>query len=174
MTNLISFFLLSLFLFFHSTLHAQGGDSAKNWYELLPDCPCRNPDFQGVKLGDGWAKDKGNLHKYHLGAAASFRSYPAVRTKWGYSCQQCCYDTAGNLITSGRGAGTPDKISACKGENGEGKMTVRFFGLIGHYFKDVRPWTKLMRTDSTTGWQKYNSLWLPNAGKGCNINVVAL
>ncbi|MBD0284205.1 MAG: hypothetical protein ICV79_02140, partial [Flavisolibacter sp.] len=28
----------------------------KDWYKQLPDCPCSNPDGNGVQLGDGWAK----------------------------------------------------------------------------------------------------------------------
>lgn len=141
--------------------------SDTSWLHQLPDCPCRNPDYNSVQLNDGWAKDKANLKKYHHGAAASYRSYPKVKTKWGYSAQQCCYDSSGALIKSGRGAGTPDKISACGGENRKGIMKARFFGLIGHYFKDVRPWKKLMRKDPD-GWQVYNRQWIPNPGRNCN------
>lgn len=133
----------------------------------LPDCPCKAPDYNGLSLNDGWAKDKGNLKKYHMGAYTSYRSYPAVKTKWGLSCQQCCYDSNGNLIKSGRGAGTPDKISACRGENDKGFMKVRLGGLIGHYFKDVKPWKKYMRSDNS-GWARYNQQWPPNPGKNCN------
>ncbi len=38
-------------------------------------------------------------------------------------------------------------------------MKARFFGLIGHYFKDVQPWKKLMRKDPD-GWQVYNRQWI--------------
>lgn len=160
--NLILITLVSLS---GTAVYGQSPDTA--WLHQLPHCPCRNPDYSGIQLGDGWAKDKGNLRKYHQGAAASFRSYPAVKTKWGYSCQQCCYDSAGMLIRSGRGAGTPDKISACRGENKKGVMKVRFFGLIGHFFKDVRPWNKYMRHDPD-GWKTYNQEWTPDAGNNCN------
>ena len=46
-------------------------------------------------------------------------------------------------------------------------MKAPFFGLIGHYFKDVRPWKKLMRKDPD-GWQVYNRQWIPNPGRNCN------
>lgn len=162
-------FTLVCILFLNYSASAQQIDSAE-WYAKLPACPCRNPDFKGIKLNDGWAKDKGNLSKYHKGATASFRSYPAIKTSVGNSCQQCCYDANGNLITAGRAAGTPDKTSACNGENKYGVMRVRFFGLIGHYFRDVRPWNKLMKKD-TSGWQTYNISWLPSQGK-CHINII--
>jgi hypothetical protein len=154
-------------------IYAQQRDTARTWYSMLPACPCRNPDLNGVKLNDGWAKDKANLKKYHRGAAASYRSYPPVRTPLGYSCQQCCYDRNGDLITSGRGAGTPDKKSACKGEDKNGVMTFRFFGLIGHYWADVRPWERLMRKDSVNGWAVYNASWVPDNSGNCKINVVS-
>jgi hypothetical protein len=149
---------------------AQKADSTTLWYNKLPACPCRSPDYAGVVLHDGWARDKADLNKYHKGAFSSYRSYPAIKTSEGYSCQQCCYDRNGDLITSGRAAGTPDKISACRGENSKGIMTIRPFGLIGHYFRDVHPWLKDMRAD-TTGWKKYNAAWLPNAGNGCKLNT---
>ncbi len=162
--------ILLVFLILYSlAAFAQHKDSSTIWYDQLPACPCRNPDYNGVTLNDGWAKDKGDLHKYHQGAAASFRSYPAIKTAEGYSCQQCCYDSSGDLITAGRGAGTPDKRSACRGENKKGIMTIRFFGLIGHYFKDVRPWIRYMKADSS-GWQKYNLLWQPNNKNKCKVN----
>jgi len=151
---------------------AQKVDTAKKWYAKLPSCPCRNPDWNGVVLHDGWAKDKANLKKYHRGAAASFRSYPAVKTTAGTSCQQCCYDKNGDLITAGRGAGTPDKCSACSGEDQKGYMKFRFFGLIGHYFKDVRPWSRLIARDSVRGWAVYNKDWLPDTGLHCKTNIV--
>jgi len=171
-TKNLRFIFVLAFLLATSNAFTQKKDTAV-WYTKLPACPCRNPDFNGVVLGDGWAKDKGDLKKYHRGAAASYRSYPATKTTAGHSCQQCCYDVKGNLITSGRGAGTPDKKSACSGENKNGVMTLRFFGFIGHYWSDVRPWNNLMKKDSLTGWIRYNVFWLPNNGSDCKINIVS-
>jgi len=141
------------------TAHAQQINQA--WYESLPSCPCNDPDRDSVRLNDGWAKDKGNFKKYHPGAESSYRSYPAVRTTEGLSGQQCCYDAGGKLITSGPAAGTPDKVSTCRGENGEGNMKTRLLGLWGHYFKDVRPWIRL-------GWLAYNEEWKPDQGQDCD------
>jgi hypothetical protein len=168
MRYLCLFTLICIFFLNYSAL-AQQADTTV-WYAKLPTCPCRNPDLEGIKLNDGWAKDKGNLSKYHKGATASYRSYPFIKTSAGNSCQQCCYDVNGNLITAGRAVGTPDKTSACSSEDKNGVMKVRFFGLIGHYFRDVRPWQKLMKKDSS-GWQSYNISWLPSQGK-CPVNII--
>lgn len=143
-----------------------GSEVSSPWYEKLPTCPCENPDLNGVKIGDGWAEDKGNIEKYHKGAVHSYRSYPYVNTDEGKSGQQCCYDINGKLIKEGSGAGTPDKVSTCKGENPDGTMKVRSSGLWGHYFRDVRPWVKL--GGENNGWIEYNKIWVPNKGNNCD------
>lgn len=142
--------------------------NAQVWYENLPACPCENPDKNGVKINDGWAKDKGDIGKYHKGATECFRSYPPIETSEGVSGQQCCYDLSGKLITEGSGAGTPDKESTCNGENSEGMMTMRYKGILVHYTKDVKPWEEFGGVDS--GWIKYNQLWKPNNGNNCPFN----
>lgn len=141
------------------------GDTIEVWYNKLPACPCENPDKNGVNLNDGWAKDRGDIGKYHKGANECFRSYPAVSTSEGESGQQCCYDSNGKLIAEGRSAGTPDKESTCDGEDAEGVMTVRYRGLLGHYKKDVKPWEEMGGVDS--GWVKYNLLWKPDNRNKC-------
>jgi AMOP domain len=148
-----------------------GVSNAKKWYDTLPSCPCENPDKNGVQLNDGWAKDKGEIEKYHSGATECFRSYPVILTDEGASGQQCCYDSAGYLITDGSGAGTPDKESTCAGENKKGIMTMRIAGLFRHYRKDVVPWDEMGGKDS--GWKKYNLLWVPNQGQGCKQNATS-
>lgn len=142
-----------------------------SWYELLPACPCRNPDFSGTVLGDGWAKDRGDLATYHTGAAASFRSYPPVRTPEGRSGQQCCYDQHGNLITAGTGAGTPDRKSTCAGETRSGVMRLRIVGILAHMRADVKPWKRYM-SESPGGWEAYNRSWVPDNRNACPVNVV--
>lgn len=144
---------------------------SNSWYEQLPSCPCRNPDQKGVTLHDGWAKDKGNIGKYHKGAAASYRSYPPMQTEAGRSGQQCCYDGNGNLITAGRGAGTPDKTGTCKGENKKGVMITKLSSLIGHFRNDVKPWMRLMK-NNPNGWQEYNAQWPPNNGNYCIVRRI--
>lgn len=144
----------------------QSVQSEGKWYESLPDCPCRNPDLKGLKIGDGWAVDKGDIGKYHKGATQCFRSYPYTKTSVGKSGQQCCYDKNGLLIKSGSGAGTPDKVSTCDGEGKDGVMTVRAMGVLGHYINDVKPFEKAGTSDNA--WKTYNKDWVPNQGKNCN------
>ncbi len=168
----VAFNLCFALLLMGDVLFGQHADTQPQWYEQLPDCPCKDPDYNGIQLNDGWAKDRGDLNKYHKGAASSYRSYPPVITEAGKSCQQCCYDANGDLITSGSGAGTPDKVSTCSGENEKGEMTLRWVGLAGHYFKDVKPWQRYMKADSA-GWQVYNRYWIPNTGKACKENTVS-
>ena len=151
------------------TSTAAGSPKEVTWYNMLPHCPCENPDKQGVQLNDGWAKDQGDIAKYHSGSTECFRSYPIVETSEGYSCQQCCYDSSGMLITDGSGAGTPDKESTCAGENSSGIMTMRLAGILVHYTKDVLPWNEMGGQDS--GWKKYNKLWVPDNGIGCKQNI---
>ena len=154
-------------------VYAVDGDSDTklddNWFKTLPTCPCFNPDRNQIILADGWAKDKGNLSTYHKGAAECFRSYPYLKTAAGNSCQQCCYNKAGELIKAGPGAGTPDKVSTCAGEDDSGNMKIRFFSLMNHYFKDVQPWKKAGTPENA--WKIYNQYWVPNQGNCDSLNV---
>ncbi len=140
------------------------------WHEQLPACPCENPDKNGIVVNDSWAKDVGNIGKYHAGSTECFRSYPPIQTSEGVSGQQCCYDENGKLITGGSAAGTPDKTSTCKGEDAQGVMTTDYGILLGHYTNDVRPWDRFGGVDS--GWVQYNKFWVPNNKNGCDTNVV--
>jgi len=164
----IRLFLLLATLLSPVLVSAQQAKGQPSWFTQLPACPCTAPDRDGVKTEDGWAKDKGDIQRFHRGATTSYRSYPPVRTSEGLSAQQCCYNEKGSLITFGRGAGTPDKVSVCKGEDREGNIKVRLSGLSGHYFKDVRPWKKLMKKDSL-GWKAYNILWIPDNRNHCSM-----
>jgi hypothetical protein len=145
-------------------------NSNTTWYNYLPNCPCQNPDSKAVYINDNWAKDKGNIAKYHKGARECFRSYPPITTSEGESAQQCCYDTSNNLITEGSGAGTPDKVSTCSNENEKGIMTIKIIAILGHYQKDVKPWNNMGGQEN--GWVKYNLLWKPNKGQNCKNNKV--
>lgn len=140
------------------------------WYNYLPDCLCQNPDRRFINIKDGWAKDKGDINKYHKGASSCFRSYPPTITSEGESGQQCCYDKSSNLITQGSGTGTPDKVSTCNGENSEGIMTTKFTAFFKHYRKDVKPWNNFGGQNG--GWVKYNLLWKPNKGQNCPSNAI--
>jgi len=165
------FRIIIFYPFFFSACYCHSvKTSTEVWYDKLPNCPCENPDKNGVKLNDSWAKDEGDIAKYHRGATMCFRSYPAIETSEGTSGQQCCYDAEGHLITEGSGAGTPDKVSTCRGEDEQGVMMTKISSVLGHYSKDVKPWDKFGGIDS--GWVQYNQLWRPNNGLKCPNNVV--
>lgn len=136
-------------------------DQTIPWTASLPSCPCRQP--RADLVGDGWAMDAASYTKKHPGAAMCYRSYPTVRTGKGRAGQQCCYDASGSLITSGSGAGTPDLSSSCRGEKKNGKMKVRLSGFIGHVFKDVRPWSRRLKS-----WQRYHTIRPPDNSNGCS------
>ena len=98
------------------------------WTSQLPDCPCKiklpknSPEGNCPPPPDSdvwYPPTTGN--SFHPGSSACMRSKPS---KGGHG-QQCCYDSSGNLITSGEGAGTPD-------------MSVPGFPWLGHFFDDVR------------------------------------
>ena len=173
------FFSVIISIFFLSFSWAQKDADNKNWYEPLPDCPCKNPDRDSIRLNDGWAREArkdemsrlrkfiaGNkdFTRYHPGAVASFRSYPFVLTfidrKKHHSGQQCTYDEKGNLIKSGAAAGTPDKTSPACGENRKGTLRVNIFRVFGHLKNDVKPGKKISSDE-------YNKLWVPNEGVNC-------
>ncbi len=153
-------FLMTVFVFLLLSENEQ-----KDWYEHLPHCPCNNPDRNGIQLKDGWAKDIGNIEEFHQGATECFRSYPPVKTSAGTSGQQCCYDAEGRLIKCGSGAGTPDKVSTCAGEDKNGVMVIRYVGLVRHYLKDVLPFKWAALHDNA--WKKYNLEWVPDKGGKC-------
>ena len=136
-----------------------------DWAQELPPCPCENPDFQVVQTQDGWARDGHDVSQFHKGASACFRSYPPMLTSQGYSAQQCCYDDEGKLITAGQAAGTPDRVSVCNGEDSDGLMTLRYWGLPGHALKDVVTW--FYYGGGNDGWIQYHLYWPPDQGENC-------
>ena len=178
-------FFLSLipFLFSCSSQKNYVEEKEKDkWYEALPHCPCENPDLNGAKLNDGWARERyrnemGFFQKtfagkkdftfFHEGATTSFRSYPYVKTiingKNFKSGQQCCYDKNDKLIMGGLGAGTPDKFSPAKGENKKGLLTVNIFWVRKHLKYDSSPWKKEQ-------WEEYHRYWTPDKGVNCADN----
>ena len=131
----------------------------EEWLTQLPNCPCEEP---GDDPNDGWAWDaKADLKTYHVGANHCYRSYPAVKTSQGKSCQQCCYDENGKLIVDGSAAGTPDRESSCKGENDEGIMKPNYTNTLAHAWKDVIPYFRM-------SMENYHKSWQPNQGDNCN------
>ena len=180
--NLLLFVLYLIPLAFSSCRSQKNYVEAKEkekWYELLPHCPCENPDLNGAKLNDHWARERNHSEMtfgqklfagkkdftfYHEGATASFRSYPYVKTiingKKFKSGQQCCYDKNGTLIITGLGAGTPDKSSPAKGENNNGLLKVNIFHVMKHVKYDSSPFEK-------EKWAEYHKYWPPDKGVNC-------
>lgn len=178
MLRLISLLIMVMFFLSCNSLEKITNVQEK-WYELLPGCPCTNPDKDSIRINDGWAREarrdemkglkkiivgKKDFTKFHPGAAASFRSYPFVATringKKRKSGQQCAYDEKGKLIKYGAAAGTPDKTSPANGENRNGILQVNIFRVYSHVRRDANPW-------KNEGWEKYNQLWPPNQGVNC-------
>jgi hypothetical protein len=131
-----------------------------DWADKIPVCPLlanqaeeRFNDCRGV----AWAQSNSLLGIYHPGAAFSVRSaeptYITYQTllgpiRYGHG-QQCTFNTDGELITSGRGAGTPDFFSPATSS-----------GFILHLIYDVLPWWFL-------GDEEYKRYWIPNGGGSC-------
>lgn len=130
-----------------------------NWLNQLPSCPCDAP--QSSVVNDGWALDNSSsIEKFHPGAAYNFRSYPAVFTSEGKSAQQCCYDSQGKLLLKPSSAGTPDRETACAGEDKNGNMLVDYQNVGFHFLKDVVPFFCL-------DLQAYLEKWKPNNENNC-------
>jgi len=115
--------------------NARTGPSLQEILSSLPACPCRskcpimcwykkdargNPIYAQIGEHDcvpkGWSWDLGvsypilpiigyQVYSLHPGADVCMRSNGGSTTS---PEQQCCYDTSGNLVTSGTGAGSPD------------------------------------------------------------------
>lgn len=175
------FLLIIIGVFFLSCNSTKPIRSEERWYTLLPVCPCKNPDHDSIRTNDGWAREKRrdemswlkkivmgrkDFTHFHSGAAASFRSYPSVLTfidgKKYHSGQQCTYDEKGNLIKSGPGAGTPDKVSPARGEKRNGTLRVNILRVYNHSRLDAKPWKEM-------GWEPYNKLWPPDQGLNCGF-----
>jgi RHS repeat-associated protein len=125
----------------------------KGWLDELPACPakeqtikrCTDFDLDGLSRSPDYL-----LQVFHFSAKISYRSTPQEFRKDGKFiskiAQQCTYDSAGNLITKGPGAGTPDFAAA-------GNQLIA----LDHLKKDVKTWCAL-------GWEEYNKTWIPNRG----------
>ncbi|MBI4931972.1 MAG: hypothetical protein HY841_14525 [Bacteroidetes bacterium] len=172
-------FLLIIFSLFSCSSQKNYVSEKENWYKMLSHCPCENPDLNGLKTNDGWARERlhsemGFLQKtfagkkdftfFHPGATTSFRSYPYVVTyingKKFKSGQQCAYDEKGKLIITGPAAGTPDKSSPSIGENKKGLLKINVFRVMKHVKYDSSPW-------KAEEWATYHKFWPPDKGINC-------
>ncbi|XZE34501.1 RHS repeat-associated core domain-containing protein [Pirellulaceae bacterium SH501] len=97
-----------------------------DWLKKLPTCPCTKAGAEGSKKPK-WVEFPTDVNS-HKGYSTCFRSAPSLLPpNPAQGGQQCCYDDKGNLITSGTGAGTPDRRNPS-------------LNPLGHFIHDVYPW----------------------------------
>ena len=124
-----------------------------DWADTLPPCPCsvgvppQNPSDRV------WKNPSEADQRYHPGAEWCMRTKGLPYREEG---QQCCYDSGGNLITSGAGAGTPDLWAP-----NEPIDTGR------HWYHDVRPFEACRRAGLL---DLYFDARPPNNALGCTDN----
>ncbi|XP_049555179.1 isthmin-1 isoform X4 [Orcinus orca] len=127
----------------------------------LPSCPCSYPTevaystadiFDGIKRKDFRWKDasgpKEKLEIYKPTARYCIRSMLSLESTT-LAAQHCCYGDNMQLITRGKGAGTPNLIST-------------EFSAELHYKVDILPWI-ICKGD----WSRYNEARPPNNGQKC-------
>ncbi|XP_072552051.1 isthmin-2 [Salminus brasiliensis] len=130
----------------------------------LPSCPCTYPSAVShsmVTLPDKernrtfhWtdASDpKERMDIYKPSASRCLRSALSAEGTT-LAAQHCCYDSQGQLITRGKGAGTPNLIST-------------EFSPELHFKVDVLPWI-LCKGD----WSRFHAVRPPNNGLNCPEN----
>lgn len=130
----------------------------------LPSCPCTYPldaahtdvSLQDTRKGRRfrWRDASGpaeRLDVYQPTARFCLRSLLS-RDSGTLAAQHCCYDSGHQLLTRGKGAGTPDLISTQ-------------FSPELHFKLDTLPWI-LCKGD----WSRYHSVRPPNNGQACADN----
>ncbi|KAM7027257.1 isthmin-1 [Passerculus sandwichensis] len=130
----------------------------------LPSCPCSYPRevaystaeiFDRLKRKNFRWKDasgpKEKLEIYKPTARYCIRSMLSLESTT-LAAQHCCYDDNMQLITRGKGAGTPNLIS------------IEFSAEL-HYKVDILPWI-ICKGD----WSRYNEARPPNNGQKCTEN----
>ena len=138
------------------------------WLQALPTCPCTKAAAEAES--STWSKDAGCC-KYHPGADECFRSQGALSSGGKGTAQQCCYKD-GKLITSGFGAGTPDRGAAPELSWGLLLSPIRALAaadLYRHYVKDVDSFEACCQDCSpcSSTCHLYFERRPPNKGKGC-------
>ncbi|XP_008931234.2 isthmin-1 [Manacus vitellinus] len=130
----------------------------------LPSCPCSYPRevaystaeiYDRLKRKNFRWKDasgpKEKLEIYKPTARYCIRSMLSLESTT-LAAQHCCYDDNMQLITRGKGAGTPNLIS------------IEFSAEL-HYKVDILPWI-ICKGD----WSRYNEARPPNNGQKCTEN----
>jgi RHS repeat-associated protein len=139
-------------LSWHESESARGGA----WLSLLPSCPCTIGSPPANPAPNVWddPKSPGALERPgHPFATYCMRSKPTTPGNHG---QQCCYDSAGNLITGGPSAGSPDFASPA-------------YSTGQHYKNDVDPFYQCKKVDCADVYFKHRP---PNNGLNCPKNEV--
>ena len=86
------------------------GDALPRMAQRVAKLPCTDAQ---ARSSSAWAGPGACEPPYHIGAATGYRSTSGYASVPGTNHgQQCCYDSAGLLITEGAGAGTPDIVQA--------------------------------------------------------------
>lgn len=134
------------------------------WPTSLPSCPCEvnfdvdgNPVDEDCNPLDNWELDLPADQDYHPGAAFCLRT---CATYDGGPGQQCCYDSRGNLITDGAGAGTPDLVSPCN-------WFLNPWDTWTHRREDVIPFLHCERAGMLDCYLLHRH---PNNGDNCDCN----
>ncbi|KPP68169.1 hypothetical protein Z043_113170 [Scleropages formosus] len=130
----------------------------------LPSCPCSYPTevaYSTTEIHDiisrkdfRWKDASGPKEKleiYKPTARYCIRSSLTLESTT-LAAQHCCYDDSMQLITRGKGAGTPNLIST-------------EFSADLHYKVDVLPWI-ICKGD----WSRYHQARPPNNGQQCEEN----
>jgi len=116
-----------------------------SWTDDLPDCPCTigtsfaNPD------DDRW-NDPEPSPPTHPVTTVCMRS-KGVRGEPG---QQCCFDSSGDLVNEGPGAGTPDLVAP--GRGGGSTIDHRIEDLLPFYLCSLDDYLDLRPPDRGRDW----------------------
>jgi hypothetical protein len=135
------------------------------WKDRLDACPCTQIQAANDRRFES-SYTRILTKQYHPGAEYEYRStkdrvQPYLSKKSPDAPklmpgQQCIYDDAGNLITHGPGAGTPDAYSPSVTFPGQGLVSND-----SHTYWDVEPF------DNGLKWREYQYTWTPNKGNSC-------
>lgn len=119
------------------------------WHLYLPDCPLNTRLIDSNR----WYVENSFIDVYHPDAATCCRSADTFLSPRApiHHRQQCCYNRAGNLITQGAGAGTPDF-------GAESVLDPQWEAGLGHRTYDVFTW-------HFTSLRRYHQVWPPNGGE---------
>jgi RHS repeat-associated protein len=137
--------------------------------ERMIPCPCTEAKMKDLMENDPTLSitqdPASSVEFFHDGAATSFRVWSKSNTATGdLAGNQCNYDSAGDLITDGPGAGTPDLVSVA---------ALLSYGNLEaeHFTTDVAPFIGYGFLDGPNGWETYHKAgWGPYSDPSCKLN----